>query len=62
MIMELLPKFHILATYAMFFFIVLIVLEEKLEVRAILLLPIVLLWFISKVLYTKDLVIITKKK
>ncbi len=47
-------KFHFIATLAMFFFIAMMVVEEEMAVRALLLVPVVLLYFLSKVMYSLD--------
>ena len=49
-----LSKAHFLASLAMFFFIVLIVVNEDIAIRAFLLVPVVFLYALSKVMYSID--------
>ena len=54
MILKTIAKFNFLATLAMFFFVAMMVVEESMEIRAYLLLPVVLFWYLSKMLFTID--------
>lgn len=54
MILKHLAKFNFLATLAMFFFVAMMVVEQSMEIRAFLLLPIVFFWYVAKILYTLD--------
>ncbi|MBD3210460.1 hypothetical protein GF318_03705 [Candidatus Micrarchaeota archaeon] len=47
-------RLHFLAALAMFFFIALMVLEEDRFIRALMLLPVVLFYTLSKVMYSID--------
>lgn len=54
MIAEMLSKLHFLAALGMFFFIAMMVVSDEISVRAFLLLPVVLLFILSKVMYSID--------
>ena len=51
---EWLSKLHFLASLAMFFFIVLMVVNDDIGIRAILLVPVVFFYALSKVMYSID--------
>ena len=51
---KILLPLHFILSFAMFFFIVLIVVEEDIAVRVFLLVPVVICWSASKVLYSMD--------
>ena len=50
----LLGKLNIIAALAMFFFIALMVVENDMAARAFLLIPVVILYFLSKILFSID--------
>jgi hypothetical protein len=54
-------KLHFLATLAMFFFIVMMVVQDEMAIRALLLIPVVLLFFLTKVMYSIDQQVSTEK-
>jgi Sec-independent protein secretion pathway component TatC len=53
-IAEMLSKLHFMAALAMFFFIALMVVSDDMAVRALLLVPVVLLFALSKLMYSID--------
>jgi hypothetical protein len=54
-------KLHLLATLAMFFFIAMMVVEGEMRIRALLLIPVVLLFMLTKVMYSIDQKVSTDK-
>ena len=58
---EALAKLHFVAALGMFLFIALMVISDDIETRALLLLPVVLLYGLSKIMYAIDLKTSTDK-
>jgi hypothetical protein len=54
-------KLHFLATLAMFFFIAMMVVEDEMAVRALLLIPVVLVFVLQKIMYSIDQQVSTEK-
>jgi hypothetical protein len=54
MLDRLIPKFHTIAGLAMFFFVAVMVIENDVAARTMLLLPIVVCFMLSKVLFAMD--------
>jgi hypothetical protein len=54
-------KLHFGASLAMFFFIAMMVVEDEMAVRALLLVPVVLLFMLTKVMYSIDQQVSTEK-
>jgi hypothetical protein len=50
----LIPKLHTAAGLAMFLFVAMMVVEKDINIRALLLLPIVVCYMLSKVLFSMD--------
>ena len=54
MLIQFIPKFHFLAALAMFAFIAMMVVENDVAKRALLLVPIVICFTLSRILFSMD--------